>query len=46
MKRAFIVYYADRSGHVVIAEDMMQIPSLVEKFDKVVKIELIPFDVL
>lgn len=47
MKRCFVVYYDDRSANVVICESMSDIPSLVgEKFSHVVKIELIPFDVL
>lgn len=47
MKSCFIVYYADRSANVVICESMSDIPSLVgDKFSSVVKIELIPFDVL
>lgn len=48
MKKAFIVYYSDRSANVVICECISDIPIIIgdKKFYSVVKIEVIPFDVL
>lgn len=47
-KQAFIIYFADRTGKVLIADGISAISSVLseEDFNKVVKIELIPFEVI
>lgn len=47
MKRCFVVYYDNHTANVVICESMQDIPSIVgDKFSSVVKIEVIPFEVI
>lgn len=48
MKKAFLVYYADKSANVVICPSIIEIDLVVgaERFSQIVKIELIPFEVL
>lgn len=48
MKKAWLVYYGDKSANVVICEDIKDIPIVIgeKKFSQVVKIDLIPFEVL
>lgn len=48
MKKAFIVYYADKSANVVLATNLQEVSTVVgdKKFMDVVKVDVIPFEVL
>lgn len=48
MKKAFLVYFADKSANVVICQSLMDIDLILgaDRFSQIVKIELIPFEVL
>lgn len=48
MKHAYLVYFPDRSGKVVIAEDLSEVQRILSEDDlkRAVKIELVPFEVV
>lgn len=48
MKKAFFVYFSDKTAKCVIMSDLSDLSSKFnsEEFDSIVKIELVPFEVI
>ena len=48
MKKAFFVYFSDKTAKCVIMSDLTELSSLLssEDFDSIVKVELVPFELI